>query len=335
MRQAKEDTIKRLAFEPYILDFLKERSVSVDAILRQLDHKADNRLERLRLLAGFAIEACDEPRLGLLIGQRASTMSYGILGHALAHCRNLLESQKLMQKHIWVLQPLPKNALQLELSETQLIMCYRFPPSWPEIPDFFSDLFYSANLKRARELTGRPLSETRLELQRPLPADGHRYHEILNVNVRFGAAENRLIFARREAERPFSASFITQSNAYMQQCDQMLRQMQNSSGLTEQIRRLIMEDREHSLTMQSLADHLNMEIRTLRRHLRKEGTTFRQIQQDVRCHLACNYLTNTTLSVADIAGLIGYHDTPTFNRAFKAWIGKTPPSYRLQNNKLE
>ena len=45
--------------------------------------------------------------------------------------------------------------------------------------------------------------------------------------------------------------------------------------------------------------------RTLNRRLEDEGTTFRQVLEDVRFDVACQLLSATALSVDDIAGLAG------------------------------
>ena len=67
---------------------------------------------------------------------------------------------------------------------------------------------------------------------------------------------------------------------------------------------------------------------TLGRRLESESTSFRAITDQVKNLLAKEYLTNTELSVADIAHLLDYTDTANFRRAFVRWNGKTPNAYR-------
>ncbi|MFT6557945.1 helix-turn-helix domain-containing protein [Sneathiella sp.] len=324
--------IKRLAFENSLFSFLEQERIPTLPIKQQLETCNEDRLTRLRLLAYYAVQESRENHLGLIVGLKTTTLSYGILGHAILHCDTLLKSQQLMLDHIWVLQPTPRNPVSLELSGQRMAIRYLLPPLWPEIPNFFLDLFFSANLARARELTGHPLDTCRLELRRDKPDDYGRYEKLLGIPVSYAQPYDRLIYDRAFAERPLSASYISHSAAYREQCKLILSRMRSASGLAEHIRKIIMEDRSRSLTMENVADLLNQDTRTLRRHLKKEGTSFRDIQNEVRCHIARQYLTDTDLSVADIAVLSGYFDSPTFSRAFKGWTGKTPPEYRKNNN---
>ena len=77
-----------------------------------------------------------------------------------------------------------------------------------------------------------------------------------------------------------------------------------------------------------------MSARTLRRRLAAEGADFRAIQAGVRRRLACAYLTETTLAVADVAGSLGYFDAATFTRAFRAWTGESPRAYRQRRSTM-
>ena len=77
-----------------------------------------------------------------------------------------------------------------------------------------------------------------------------------------------------------------------------------------------------------VAARLHMSKSTLGRRLESESTSFRAITDQVKNLLAKEYLTNTELSVADIAHLLDYTDTANFRRAFVRWNGKTPSAYR-------
>jgi len=326
--------IKRLAFERYIFELLKDWGIPVGKISRSLlsDMEGDP-LERLRHLARFAVEQTGEERFGLYVGKRASNLSYGVFGHAMANCSSLYTSQRFMKRHLWLLQPVPKNAATLKLTDASLQLTYRSPPKWPELPDFFLDLFFSANLARSRELTADPISDAFLERKMKSPKDADKYSDVLGIEVRFKAGKNRISYPAELATRPLAADHLIRSKDYIRVCEGLLYRMEKSEGLTHQVRQLLLANPYDAQNMQVISRQLNLEIRTLRRHLKKEETSFRQIHQEVRCHLACSYLIDTDLSVADIANLVGFHDVPTFNRAFIAWIGETPPSYR-RNNEL-
>ena len=57
------------------------------------------------------------------------------------------------------------------------------------------------------------------------------------------------------------------------------------------------------------------------------------MKDQLRRDLAIDRLCNSTMSVADIAALVGFHETSAFHRAFKKWNGVQPGEYRLQQAK--
>ena len=67
--------------------------------------------------------------------------------------------------------------------------------------------------------------------------------------------------------------------------------------------------------------------RTLRRRLKDEGTTYRDILENVRKE-ACEFeLKRGTHSIADLAQSLGYSEQSAFTRAFKDWYGISPSQY--------
>lgn len=318
--------IRYLAFERYLLRHL-EALGHPTARIRAALPPAD-RLARLRCLARHAVDVCGDPSLGLTIGQAVATTAYGVLGHACIHSESLVHAHRFMLKHLWLLHPGAGNAARLDEHDGCVTLTYLQPPVWPELPHFYLDLFFSANLKRSRELTDDPLIGARLLRKRPPPEQPARYQEILGIPVAFDAGVDQLVIPGGIARAPLAGASIIHSRAYLEQCDALLASMQRASGIAEQVRQVLLQQRTADASMPAVAGRLHVSPRTLRRRLTAQGTSFRAVQQEVRLHLASQYLTETTLAIADIAQLLGYFDTPTFSRAFKAWTGCTPRAYR-------
>ncbi len=77
-------------------------------------------------------------------------------------------------------------------------------------------------------------------------------------------------------------------------------------------------------SMGAVAHDLALSTRTLQRRLRDEGTTFQGVLNYTRESLALHYLAESDMPAGEIAFLLGYEDTRSFYRAFRAWTGKTP-----------
>jgi AraC-like DNA-binding protein len=77
-----------------------------------------------------------------------------------------------------------------------------------------------------------------------------------------------------------------------------------------------------------VARHLNMSARTLKRHLRREGTTFKVVRDRVRSETAEALLSNQSLKIGAVAQSVGFAETASFTRAFSRWSGSSPARYR-------
>ncbi|MHB8418263.1 MAG: AraC family transcriptional regulator [Myxococcales bacterium] len=73
---------------------------------------------------------------------------------------------------------------------------------------------------------------------------------------------------------------------------------------------------------------LAMSDRTLQRRLREEGTSFREVVEEVRRETSETLLAQPHLGLGEVAFLLGYTDVSTFVRAFRRWTGKTPGAFR-------
>lgn len=85
---------------------------------------------------------------------------------------------------------------------------------------------------------------------------------------------------------------------------------------------------EGEVTIDKMAGKLNVSRRTLQRRLADRETNFLHILQEVRAGVALRYLSDSRLSITEIAFLLGYADQGSFSSAFKSWQGVSPREYR-------
>ncbi len=60
---------------------------------------------------------------------------------------------------------------------------------------------------------------------------------------------------------------------------------------------------------------------------------FNEYINSLRVSFACHYLRHSNKPVTEIASLVGFNTSRTFNRAFSKQIGSTPSEYRQKNHK--
>jgi AraC-like DNA-binding protein len=68
--------------------------------------------------------------------------------------------------------------------------------------------------------------------------------------------------------------------------------------------------------------------RTLHRRLADAGTSFEKLLDETRKDLAAEYVRRCDYAVGEIAYLLGFAETSSFNRAFRRWTGKSPSEFR-------
>ena len=79
---------------------------------------------------------------------------------------------------------------------------------------------------------------------------------------------------------------------------------------------------------ENVAEALALSLRTLARRLADEGTTYGEVVDQLRRSLATQYLADPGMSLGQIAWLLGYEGSTSFNHAFKRWTGRSPSADR-------
>lgn len=81
------------------------------------------------------------------------------------------------------------------------------------------------------------------------------------------------------------------------------------------------------VTVEALAAEMSMSVRSLRRHLAAERTSFRQILQAHRRTAIEAILCSDGARLTDLASRLSYSDSAVLSRAFKTWTGMSPRTY--------
>lgn len=100
--------------------------------------------------------------------------------------------------------------------------------------------------------------------------------------------------------------------------------------LPRRVRRAIEKGlREHeSPSAERLAAQLAMSTPTLRRRLRDEGTSLREVRDEVLCRLAIAGIERDREPIAAVSERLGFSEPSAFTRTFRRWTGRSPSSYR-------
>jgi AraC-like DNA-binding protein len=81
-------------------------------------------------------------------------------------------------------------------------------------------------------------------------------------------------------------------------------------------------------TLHDVSRVLGMAPRTLQEHLANGGRSFKSVRDAVRGDLALKYLQHSSLSLSEIADILGYTSLSSFSHSFRRWHGQSATSLR-------
>jgi AraC-like DNA-binding protein len=111
--------------------------------------------------------------------------------------------------------------------------------------------------------------------------------------------------------------------------ERVLAETPTTASFRERVRHAVVRRlRDGEPGISGVAEALATSERSLQRKLQAEGVSFRDVVDEARHKLAVVYLGDQSLSMTDIACLLGYSEGAAFTRAFKRWTGQAPSHAR-------
>jgi len=178
-------------------------------------------------------------------------------------------------------------------------------------------------------LIGREIPLTAVELPEPEPPHAD-YPPIFGVAPQFDAPAASIAF-----DSGFLSAPVVRDEgelvAFLRSLPAPLLFRQDYHPATSSRVRRMIERRNAPdlLTVEDVARPLNVSAQHLRRLLRDEGTTFREIKEDVLRDTAIAALVNGRETTEELSDRLGFSEPSAFRRAFRRWTGSPPGAYRL------
>jgi AraC-like DNA-binding protein len=151
---------------------------------------------------------------------------------------------------------------------------------------------------------------------------------LFGAPVLFGQSTNKLLFDSQWLDgTPSLGNEITYSTV-VSLCDAQIQEFQLHRGLVGEVLQLLMKSLMRPTSFQDVARNLSMSTRTLRRKLRDENSSFRQLVDELLRDMAIRYFRDTDLTVEDVAEALGFSDAANFRKAFRRWTKATPHEFK-------
>lgn len=312
---------------------LEERGMDPDEIIAEAG--LDPRLFRngnsilpfkaLCRLFADAMRRTECGHLALLVGQRASLDTLGPVGALMRHSPTIGAALTGLEAHLWIQN---RGAVaQLDVSDE--LAAFSYSPYDPGTSGaaLNSEEALATTVSVLRELAGHQWSPQEVRLPRAAPPDLAPYWHFFRAPVRFDQDVAAIVAP---------ASFLSQRIAgadphALQAARRRIQSIEehHDRSLVDRLRRLLRTELMKSrCSAGSVAERFAVNRRTLNRRLKAEGTTFREVADQVRFEIARQLISETSLELSHVAAVLNFSEPCAFTRAFRRWSGHSPSTWR-------
>jgi len=292
----------------------------------QLDDPPALALSAFEKLTEDALRLTNEPAFGLFVGQRLQMQTHGVLGYAAVSSGSIRQALGLLESFTRTRFSLVELALEETAREVKVRISMTHSLGAAERPVLEAIVMATKNIVDAISM-GACRIET-VAFPFPEPPYGDLARELFACDVRWRATWAGYTLPQKVLDVPLRAADAHAFREAVRICERELERLSANETVEGRVRRLLVERQHGFPSLEVAARLLHLGPRTLHRRLVEEGTSFREVLEDVRHHLAIEHLKIEKLSLQEIAYTLGYTDFSNFRRAFRRWEGMPPAAYR-------
>jgi AraC-like DNA-binding protein len=179
-------------------------------------------------------------------------------------------------------------------------------------------------------LIGENMRSLAFEFPHPPAVSVDDYREAFPGPCKFEQPAARFYFDTRYLEKAVMRSANDLDSLLLPSWDFGIVQANTSQVKQRLHHRLknIFQDSKQFPAMEDIAKEFCLSSQTLRRRLEEEGTSYRQLKEDIRRDAVIKLLKVPNVSIAEITQQGGFSDSSALARAVKGWTGLYPKQYR-------
>lgn len=305
---------------------LKETGVRVD----QLDEPdfGISKKQEIRAIKNILCASANTVGLGYRYGQAFQITTLGIWGFAIISSATIREAYESTTRFTQLGYLLAKTEYSEGVDHLITHVIVDHLPK--EIRGFVAERSFGIMQRFLSEmLPDVDAKNTILEI-RETPEYAAALSDKIGVQVVGDCDEYRVRFSKAIAEQSLPKA-DPRTRAYcIAQCQKLLDEIRPAQhSLTQKVRDQIVEQIDDVPSIRSISSQLGVSESTLRRDLKKEGASFRDIVLDARMSLARELLETAQLPVKSVCYQLGYSEPAAFVRAFTKWYGVPPGQSHL------
>jgi AraC-like DNA-binding protein len=320
-----------------VVDALKDEGVSPKDALAGI-HLSEAQLASptVRVSANQVIESCRNalrlsrnPHFAYQTGLRFHVSTYSMYGFAMLSSTDFRRTMAFAVEYHQLAAPLVDvQFLEQDKVAMWTMVPFPFPQVDASLYKFIVELQVGAHASLHRDLMGPSFGASELHFTFGRPRGAEKDVEVFGCPVLYGQPENKFFFdANWLNGTPNLGNEVTYAEL-LQLCDKLLGELKLNTGMAGKVREIFLACLGQPTSFEHIAGRLKMSARTLRRKLEQEGTSFRELIDELRAHAAIKYVRDTDLTVEDIAFALGFSDAAAFRHAFRRWTKSAPHEYR-------
>lgn len=275
------------------------------------------------------MQVSGDPLFGLHSARYVQPGSWSVLGYITMNCANLGEAMSRIVPYEKLVGDMGTSQLEIAGDHVRLIWNCRHQSA--DIRRHMVENVLASWLLYARWIAEMDKSprEVWFEHLRPAEAPEADYEAVFGCPIRFGQPCNALLVPLDYLTIPLRQADANLLRTLEEHALTMMAGLDDDEPLPLRVKnalRLLLKD--GLPRKEKVAEKFHMTVRTLQRHLQQADTSYQEILDQLRQELAQHYLLRSDLAIQDIASYLGFTESRSFHRSFKAWTGMTPGEYR-------
>jgi len=275
-----------------------------------------------RMLAEALELVPDRAAPELEVGACVTPSHVGVLGYLVLATDTLGEAMLAYQRY----ESLFYGTSLVQISITEDEAEIRWPASDNELGQQADGVAIAALVTFLRRQVDQPPPPSAISfLHSAGPESARAYEAFFGCPVIWDDRCVRVRFPLRYLSMPMPRRDPTLRRLLDRQAQAMLQALPQSTEADRQMQRVVLRMlSEGEPTLARTATAMHMSSRTLQRRLSRHSLTWQQWLDRSREQLAHQYLEDRSLTLADIALLLGFSEQSAFNRAYRRWTGRSP-----------
>ena len=278
-----------------------------------------------------AADALGDEFLGFHLAMDIDLREIGLLYYVAASSSTLIEALQRGARYCSIVN---QGISQKCLDGKRLGVMFRYVGVSRHLDRHQIEFWMTATIRLYQHLTQRRLLPSRVCLTHFRDRWEPRVAELFGDNIEFGAATDLILFADEVRDHPIVSADQFLNKLLTSYCEEALSYRRaNQATFRSKIENEIVPLLPHrKVAAADIAQRLALSRRTLSRRLAQENLTFAELMDELRLDLAKRYLADRSLSISQIAWLLGYREIGSFSHAFKRWTGRSPRAARLSRS---